>query len=137
MEDFSFWVNSTIGSLVTFQCFRFAYNRPLTLATAGGLLALFVISMRITVSVILKVFGFFVTYGGGCCTKFVILLQIIAVMLLLVVDAALAVVVVVFQLHSNLGMIETEQDPVVQQMGRYIADNGLQMLIILGTAIES
>lgn len=134
VEDCSLWVNSTIGSLVTFQCFRFAYNGQLALATAGGLLALFVVAMRITVSVFLKVFGFFVTCRDGCCEKFVICLQVIAVMLLLMVDTALAVVVMAFQLHSNLGMIETEQDPVAQQVGRYIADNGLQALVILGTA---
>ena len=130
VEDCSLWVNSTIGSLVTFQCFRFAFNGQLALATAGGLLALFVVAMRITVSIFLKVFGYFVSRSTSC----VICLQVFAVVLLLFVDCLLAVLVMAFQLHSNLGMVETEQDPVAQRTGRYIADNGLQALIILGTA---
>ena len=130
VEDCSLWVDSTI----TFQCFRFGYNGQLALAVAGGLLALFVIAMRITVSVFLKVFGFFVSCRGRCCATFVVCLQVVTVMLLLVVDVALAIVVIVFQLHEDVKTLETVLDPVAEETGSYVAENGLKALLILGTA---
>lgn len=49
------------------------------------------------------------------------------------VIVAVAGLVMAFQLHASLGMIETEQNPVAQDTASYIADNGIQFLIIFGT----
>lgn len=129
ITDCSQWVNSTIGPLVTFQCFRYAYNLQAALATAGGLLALFVVAMRVTMSIILKIFTL-----GKDCPKCLQVLQIVAVIILILLDIITSLVVMSFQLHASFGEIETEQDPTAQKTASYIADNGIQFLIIIGTA---
>lgn len=121
------WVNSTIGPQVTFQCFRYAYNLQAAIATAGGLLAFFVVAMRFTMSIILKAFT-----KCNCC-KCLGYLQILAVIILLLADFGLSLAIMSFQLYDSLGEIESEQDPVAQQTASYIADNGIQFLIVLGT----
>ena len=132
ITDCSQWVNSTIGPLVTFQCFRYAYNLQAALGTAGGLLALFVVAMRITMSIILKIFTLAEKYN--CSKRLLHALQIVAVIILLIFDIAASVIIMSFQLYDSFGETETEQDPVAQQTASYIADNGIQFLIIIGTA---
>jgi hypothetical protein len=128
ITDCSVWVNSSIAPLITFQCFRYAYNAQAALATAGGLLAFFTLAMRITITMFLKVFKLF-----SSCGRCLIVFQVIAVILLLVFDVIIAAVVMSFQLYTQLGMVESGTSPVAQQTASYIADNGLQLLVIMGT----
>jgi hypothetical protein len=130
ITDCSVWVNSSIAPLITFQCFKYAFNAQAALATAGGLLAFFTVAMRATISIFLKLFGCKCCDDSNRCIKF---LQIIMVIMLLLFNGIFATVVMSFQLASKLEMLP-EMTPVAQQIGSYLTDNGLQLLIFTGTA---
>ena len=55
------------------------------------------------------------------------------IVLLLIFDVGVALVVMSFQLFDRFGMTETEANPVAQQTAAYIANNGVQFLIVMGT----
>ena len=128
ITDCSLWVNSSVAPLITFQCFRYAYNAQAALATAGGLLALFTVAMRVTITIFRKIFKWF-----RSCGTCLVVLQVVTVIILLVFDVGVAVVVMAFQLYSQLGSMEAQTTPAAQQTASYIADNGLQFLVIMGT----
>ena len=131
VTDCNPWINTTS---VTFQCFRYALNAQAAIVVMGGLLAFFTASMRIVLSALLFVFENICT----CCSeKAFHVMQTIVVAILLCVDAAVALVVMSFQLAEHVGLdaseIESEQVPVALQTAAYVADNGVQFLIIIGT----
>lgn len=143
--DCSMWTNSSIAPQITFQCFRFAFNAQAAMVVMGGLLAFFTIAARIIIKIILVAFKIlqwcgkkccgkrYGKRGDICCGKCVIALQVVVVIILLIVDVVTALVVMSFQLFDTFGMTETEANPVAQQTAAYIADNGVQFLIIVGT----
>ena len=131
INDCSLWVNSSIAPLITFQCFRFAFNIEAAMATAGGLLALFTVAVRITISIFLKLFKW--SRKIGCSERLLGALQVLAVVLLLPINVGTAVVLS-FQLNSQWGSMEDETTPAAQRTASYLADNGLQFLVIMGTA---
>ena len=127
ITDCNRWTNSSIAPFVTFQCFRYAFNAKEALVTAGGLLAFFVITMRITISLFVKIYDW---VGEKCGLA----LQYSAFILLALFNLAATIIVMSFVLNDRLGSMEDLDTPVAQQIASYIADNGIQFLIISGTA---
>ena len=127
--DCSEWTNSSIAPKITFQCFRFDFNAQAAMVVMGGLLAFFTIAIRVIIKIILVIFK-----PLHRCEKCILALQVVVVIIMLILDVATALVVMSFQLFDTLGMTETEANPVAQQTAAYIADNGVQFLIIVGTA---
>jgi len=125
ITDCSEWINAS----VTFQCFRYAFDAKAAMAVAGGLLAFFVVAMRTTVSIFLKLYGCLGRHCGRC----LLALQIVAAILFILIDLVVAVVVMSFQLNDRLDLLEADDDPVTQRIAAYIADNGVQFLITFGT----
>ena len=98
------------------------------------MLAFFVISMRIIISVILFVVKFLRNRGYNKCLTG---MQVVAVIILLVVDFVVAVIVAVFHLAKELNLftlLEDDDFPVVQHGAVYVSDHGVQFLVIVGTA---
>ena len=61
--DCAFWDSEGMSSQVTFACFRFVYNVEAFLATIGGLLTIFTITMKISTGVLL-----WLNESCNCCT---------------------------------------------------------------------
>ena len=130
----SFWTKPSIVSKITFTCYRYAFNAKEAIVVAGAMLAFFVISMRIIISVILFVVKFLRNRG---CNKCLTGMQVVAVIILLVVDFVVAVIVAVFHLAKELNLftlLEDDDFPVVQHGAVYVSDHGVQFLIVVGTA---
>ena len=51
--DCAFWNSDGVSSQVTFDCFQFVYNVEAFLATTGGLLTIFTITMKVSTGVLL------------------------------------------------------------------------------------
>ena len=141
ITDCSLWVNSSVAPLITFQCFRFSYNAQAALATAGGLLALFTVVMRITITGFLKLFWVLkciekkCTGIAKCCLNFA---QGCVVFVLFCIDIVLTFMVLSFQLNENVPtgdyrMLESGDDPTAELTGRYLGENGIQLLVGAGT----
>jgi hypothetical protein len=124
ITDCSKWEHPNISELVTFICFKYAYDCPKALATAGGLITLFTVALRITVTVLLKVFKVLKP-----CGKIIAVIQVTTVILLLVCDATITGLVVGYQITT----VNVELTPVTEQFAEYLIKNLLQILVIMGT----
>ena len=122
------WTNSSIAPYITFQCFRYAYNANGALAVAGGLLALFTIVMRTTISILVKVFKF-------DCFSHCIALRYIVAYIIIYVDVAIAFIVMSFHVvnREESLALETLDNPVAQLAITYIVEHGVQFVISTGT----
>ena len=129
----SFWTHPSIVSKITFTCYRYAFNAKEALVVTGAMLAFFVISMRIIISIVLLTVKFLRNRG---CNKCLTGMQVVAVIILLVVDFVVAVIVAVFHLAKELDLFTLLGDddfPVVQQGAVYVSDHTIQFLVVVGT----
>ncbi len=132
IKDCAEWTNSSIAPYVSFQCFRYALNANAALAVAGGLLALFTIVMRTTISIITKIFQKCKLYKYEVPITVV---QVLFAMVLLVLHVTGTLIVIGFQLLDSLGLVDSEVDQQAQQIAASIADNGIQLVVAVGTII--
>lgn len=122
------WINPGVASKVTFRCFRYALNGKEALVVGGGLLAIFVVSMRTLISIIVNIYEHMNKH------KFILqTLRITLLVILVCFNLASSLIIMVFTLADNLESLESEGAPVAQQVAAYIAENGVQLVIILGT----
>ena len=109
------WDNST----VSFLCYRYAYNTKDALAVAGGLLAVFIVTMNTTISILLKISS----YKGFKVLRYV------ALVILVPFNLFAAIFTISLVLNDQLGTNEFEDE----YIAIYTVDNGIQFLITSGT----
>ena len=124
----------TPSSPVSINCFRYALNAKEALAVGGGLLAIFTVSMRFLISVITTIWNKMSIWSKkrGCC-RLQLLLQITACIFLNVINLFATITLVTFAYAGKFDSFESKDAPVAQQTAAYLADNGIQFVIILST----
>ena len=107
---------------------RYALNAKEALAVGGGLLAIFTVSMRFLISAITTIWN---KLSG--CSRLRLALQISAFVVLNVFNLVATIILVTFAYAGKMDSLETKDAPVAQQTAAYLADNGIQFVIILST----
>ena len=130
ITDCSLWDNPDFAPFITFECFAFSYNVQAGLATAGGLLALFTLSLRTAVTLILKAF---VVTKKCCKPKFQLALQITAVIFLLAMNVIVMYILITTQLNITFGTAARSPIPVPSAAAGTLSEALLNVLIVLGT----
>jgi len=114
------------------QCFRYAFNAKEALAVGGGLLAIFTISMRFLISAFSNACN--KLSSCTCCSSSARkVLQYALFLILTVFNFIATIVVCTLVLASRLDSLESSNAPVAEETAAYLADNGVQFIIITST----
>ena len=124
----SVFEDSDISTPKHVQCFRYAFNAKEALAIGGGLLAIFTISMRFLISFFSNAWNKL----SSCCS-FLQKLVYVGFVILTLFNLAATVVVATLVLASRLDSLESSNAPVAEETAAYLADNGVQFIIIMST----
>ena len=124
----SYYEDLTPSFPVSINCFRYALNAKEALAIGGGLLAIFTVSMRFLISAITTIWSKMSGYS-----RLRLALRISAFVVLNVFNLIATIILVTFAYAGNMDSLETKDAPVAQQTAAYLADNGVQFVIILST----
>ncbi len=130
IENCSDYDNLTLSSTspVAIQCFRYALNAKEALAIGGGLLAIFTVAMRASISIISNIWMKMRRFG-----RLNRVLQVTAFLILTVFNLGATIILAVFALGGQLNSLESKDAPIAQQVAVYLADNGVQFIIMLST----
>ena len=124
--DCAFWDSKGVSSQVTFDCFRFVYNVDAFLATMGGLLTIFTITMKVSTGVLLWLNESCYCCTGCCINEKHIIRAILATSASLI-EIALAATCFVFGTSGILADSEGNST-----LLRFIAEHAVEALIIFG-----
>ena len=124
--DCAFWESEGVSSQVTFECFQFVYNVEAFLATIGGLLTIFTITMKISTGVLLWL-NESCNCCTGCCVNGKHTIRAILAATASLVEIALAVMCFVFGTSGLLADSEGNST-----LLRFTAQHAVKALIIFG-----
>ena len=128
--DCAMWTNSSLAPYIDFICFQYVLNAEGALAVAGGLLSVFTIATKITVSIIIFVFKKCKLYKFK---TFVAIMQLSLAIIILCVDILTALTLLTFDLADNLGGLLYAFDSVNEEDESSVQTHGIQFLVISGT----
>ena len=134
VSNCSYWTDDPdIASKITFVCYVYTFNATDAMVATGAMLALFVIAMRIIVSIILSAVGALHKRG---CNKCLTVVQVVAAITLLATDNGIAMSVLASRLADNLSasLDKSDEFPIAREAVVYISEHGIQLLTIFGTA---
>jgi hypothetical protein len=124
--DCAFWDSEGVSSLVTFACFRFVYNVEAFLATIGGLLTIFTLTMKVSTGILLRL-----NESCNCCIGGWVngkhTIRAILAVAASVIEVALAAMCFAFGTSGLLADSEGNST-----LLRFIAKNAVEALIIFG-----
>ena len=130
----SYYEDLTPSSPVSINCFRYALNAKEALAVGGGLLAIFTVSMRFLISAITTIWSKLNLWSKKRgCSRLQLASQITAFVVLHGFNLSATIILVVFTYAGKMDSFESKDAPVAQQTAAYLADNGIQFVIILST----
>ena len=118
------WINQN----VTFRCFEYALNANGALAAGGGLMSIFVIGSHTIISIIVNIYQHTNNYR-----RIRQALKITVLVILVFVNLIASITIAVFTLAGTRDSFESNGPSFVQNVTVYLAKNGVQLVIILGT----
>ena len=118
------WTNQN----VTFRCFEYALNAKEALVVGGGLMSIFVVGMQTIISILVNIYQHTNNYR-----RIRQALKITVLVILVFVNLIASVIIMLFTLAGTRELFEFNDPSFIQNLAAILAENGVQLVIILGT----
>jgi hypothetical protein len=125
--DCTFWDSEGVSSQVTFVCFQFVYDFTAFLASMGGLLTIFTITMKISTAILLWLNGICNCGMGSSCLEVKHAVRAILAVATAFIEIGLALVCLIIGTAGHLA--DDEGNPPII---KFIAMHASKVLIVFG-----